>query len=399
MSDTKELKPTPTLRERRKKVVQSIGHETKSRVTLGKPTSTFYWTLIIAVGFVAWGLVMVFSSSAVTNLHTGESPWGILIKQMSWVVLGLIGAFFTYRLPYSVWNGGRMMFLFTGVVLAANTLVAARGALVNGANAWLDIGPVRVQPSEFMKLAMIMVAANVLSSRHRYVRVTTVVLYPMYVVIGLPLLLCFAQKDFGGAIVFLGIGLLMLAIAGVPGRQILGTLVVGGLLGAPVFKYAGRAGDRLTAFLHLEANKDGIGFQVWQSILSISNGGIFGTGIGSGTSKWGYVPLAYSDFIFAVIAEEMGLGGVVLLLFMFGAFAYFGIRIAIRALDMHGGFLAAGIVAWFSVQAFVHIGGVVGVVPMTGLTLPFISYGGSSLISSMAATGLLLNVARVMKAS
>jgi cell division protein FtsW len=231
------------------------------------------------------------------------------------------------------------------------------------------------------------------------VRVTTVVLYPMYVVIGVPLVLCFAQKDFGGAIVFLGIGLLMLAIAGVPNRQIGSTLVVGVLLGAPVFKYAGRAGDRWEAWRHLEANKDGIGFQVWQSILSISNGGIFGTGIGSGTSKWGYVPLAYSDFIFAVIAEEMGLGGVVLLLSMFGAFAYFGIRIAIRARDMHGGFLAAGIVAWFSVQAFVHIGGVVGVVPMTGLTLPFISYGGSSLIASMAATGLLLNVARVMKAS
>lgn len=399
MSDTKELKVAPSIRERRKKVVRAIGRETKSRVSLGKPTPTFYWTLIIAVGFVAWGLVMVFSSSAVTNLHTGESPWGILIKQVSWVVLGLGAGFFTYKLPYSTWNNRTLLGTLFLFVLLVNLVVAVRGAIVNGANAWLDIGQVRVQPSEFMKLAMVMVAASVLSSKHRYVRVRQVVLYPMILVIGVPVGLCFIQKDFGGAVVFAGTGFIMIAIAGVPWKQLVGTVVTGVLVGAPVFKFAGRANDRLTAFIHLEANKEGSGFQVWQSILSIANGGFFGTGIGSGTSKWGYVPLAYSDFIFAVIAEEMGLGGVVLLLFMFGAFAFFGIRVAIKARDMHGGYLAAGIVSWFSVQAFVHIGGVVGMVPMTGLTLPFISYGGSSLIASMAATGLLLNVARVMKVS
>ncbi len=399
MSDTKELKPTPTLRERRSKVVHRIGRETKSRVSLGKPTSTFYWAFIIAIGFVAWGLIMVFSSSAVTNLHDGESPWGILIKQMLWVVLGLVAGFFTYKLPYSTWNEPLWLGALTGIVLAFNLIVGLRGAIVNGANAWLDIFGIRLQPSEFMKLTMIIVAANILSRRHRSVPIRQVVLYPMFFVIGIPVVLCFLQKDFGGALVFGGTGFVMLAVAGVPWGQIAATLAGGFVLGLPVFRYAGRASDRLTAFLNLEANKDGSGFQVWQSLLSISNGGIFGTGIGSGTSKWGYVPLAYSDFIFAVIAEEMGLGGVVLLLSMLGGFAFFGIRIAIRAREMHGGFLAIGIVAWFSVQALVHIGGVLGLMPMTGLTLPFISYGGSSLIASMAATGLLLNVGRVMKAA
>jgi cell division protein FtsW len=399
MTDTAELKPTPTLRERRSRVVHRIGREKQSRVSLGKPTSTFYWTLIVSAGFVAWGLTMVFSSSAVTNLHDGESPWGILIKQMMWVVLGLVAGFFTYKLPYSTWNERGWLGILTGVVLFFNGVVALRGAVVNGANAWLDLGPVRVQPSEFMKLNMIIVAANILSARHRSVPIRQVVLYPMLVVIGFPVFLCFLQKDFGGALVFAGTGLVMMAVAGVPWGQVFGTVAIGALLGAPVFKFAGRASDRLTAFLNLEANRDGSGFQVWQSLLSISNGGIFGTGIGSGTSKWGYVPLAYSDFIFAVIAEEMGLGGVVLLLSMFGGLAFLGIRIAIHSRDRHGGFLAIGIVAWFSVQALVHIGGVIGLMPMTGLTLPFISYGGSSLIASMAATGLLLNVGRVMKAS
>jgi cell division protein FtsW len=399
MSDTKELKPTPTLRERRSKVVHRIGRETKSRVSLGKPTSTFYWAFIIAIGFVAWGLIMVFSSSAVTNLHDGESPWGILFKQVLWVAIGLIAGFFTYKLPYSTWNEPWWLGLLTGIVLLFNLIVGLRGAIVNGANAWLDIFGIRLQPSEFMKLTMIIVAANILSRRHRSVPIRQVVLYPMFFVIGIPVALCFLQKDFGGALVFAGTGFVMLAVAGVPWGQIVATLAGGFVLGLPVFRYAGRASDRLTAFLNLEANKDGSGFQVWQSLLSISNGGIFGTGIGSGTSKWGYVPLAYSDFIFAVIAEEMGLGGVVLLLSMFGGLAFFGIRIAIRAREMHGGFLAIGIVAWFSVQALVHIGGVLGLMPMTGLTLPFISYGGSSLIASMAATGLLLNVGRVMKAA
>ncbi len=399
MSDTKELKPTPSLKDRRNAVVRGLGRESKSRATLGKVSGTWWAIFLIATGFVMWGLIMVFSSSAVTNLHTGDSPWTILIRQLTWVVVGLVVGIFAYRMPYETWNKPLWLWLGVGFVLSMNVIVILKGVLVNGANAWLDLGPVRIQPSEFMKLAMILFAASVLSSRHRSVQIRQVVLYPMYAVIGIPIALCFLQKDFGGALVFAGIGLVLLFVAGVPGLQLGGTFGIGVVVGAFVLKYAGRASDRLTAFLDVEANKDHSGFQVWQSLLSISNGGFFGTGIGSGTSKWGYVPLAYSDFIFAVVAEEMGAGGVILLISGFIALAFFGIRVAIRARDMHGGFIAAGITAWFSVQAIVHIGGVVGVMPMTGLTLPFISYGGSSLIASMAATGLLLNVARVTKAS
>lgn len=399
MTDTHEIKQAPSVRARREKIVRKIGRASKSRVTLARPSSTFYWTAAIAAGFVMWGLIMVFSSSAVTNLHTGESPWAIFFKQTLWVVVGLTAGFFAYRLPYETWNNQRILGVVTFVVYFANLLVAIRGVAVNGANAWLDVAGMRVQPSEFMKLNMILLAARVLSARHRAVRITQVVLYPMYLIVGLSVALCFMQKDFGGGIVFGGIGLVMLTIAGVPWKQLGATLVLCFVAVLPVKKFAGRASQRFSTFWNLEANKDGAGFQVWQSLLSISNGGLFGTGMGSGTSKWGYVPLAYSDFIFAVIAEEMGFGGVVLLLSMFAGFAYFGIRIAIHARDMHGGFLATGIVSWIVLQAFVHIGGVVAMIPMTGLTLPFISYGGSSLVACMAATGLLLNVGRTMKVS
>jgi cell division protein FtsW len=141
------------------------------------------------------------------------------------------------------------------------------------------------------------------------------------------------------------------------------------------------------------------GYQVYQALLSIANGGWQGSGAGSGTSKWGYVPLAHSDFIFAVVAEEMGLLGTVLVFGGFLSLIYFAIQVAYNASDTHGAFIAGGVAAWFGVQAFVNIGGVVGLIPMTGLTLPFLSYGGSSIVASMIAAGLLINVARYPKKS
>jgi cell division protein FtsW len=154
---------------------------------------------------------------------------------------------------------------------------------------------------------------------------------------------------------------------------------------------------RWTAFLNLEGTKGHYGYQVWESILSIANGGILGVGAGEGTGKWGYVPLAHSDFIFAIIAEEFGLIGAFGIIGGFLILAYFGIQAAIGARDPFGAVLAGGITTWFCTQAFINIGGVTGAMPVTGLTLPLISYGGSSLFMSMAADGLLLNVARNMK--
>jgi cell division protein FtsW len=170
-----------------------------------------------------------------------------------------------------------------------------------------------------------------------------------------------------------------------------------GALGILVLTQADNASRRLLAFTDLEGTKSLDGYQVYQALLSIANGGLGGTGIGSGTSKWGYVPLAYSDFIFAVIAEELGMVGTVLVVAGFVALVYFGVQTALGARDMHGALLAGGISAWFAFQAIINIGGIIGVMPMTGLTLPFMSYGGSSLMATLVASGLLLNVARHVK--
>jgi cell division protein FtsW len=320
-------------------------------------------------------------------------------KQLIWVGLGTVAGWVAYRQPYNVWKNDKLLGLFAGSTILMNLLVLAKGQLINGAKAWLDIGPFRFQPSEFMKIATILFCANLLSKRHRAVAIKDIVLYPLLVTVGITAGLCALQRDFGSAIIFSGIVLAMMFMSAMPGKQVGGTafgMFLGGLF---VLKFAQRASERLLAFLHLDATKETSGYQVYQALLSIANGGWSGTGIGSGTSKWGYVPLAYSDFIFSVIAEELGIFGTVMVIGGFALLVLFGIQVALSATDMHGAYIAGGISAWFGIQAIVNIGGVVGMMPMTGLTLPFLSYGGSSMIASMAAIGLLLNVARYVKKS
>ena len=394
-----DKRTSPSLKERRLETLRRTGVADRHRVATEKPSAAFYWIFIIVSSFVMLGLVMVLSSSSVTNLHSGGSAWGMFQRQLVWTGLGGIAMWAAFAFPYETWRKTFLLQSVVASVVLLNVLVILRGALVNGARAWLDIGPFRMQPSEFMKIAVVLFCANLLSHRHRSVQISSIVLWPMIVALGVSAGLCALQKDFGGSLIFGGIVLVMMIIAGLPKRQVFTTTV--GLLvsGAFVLKFAGNASARMLAFMDLEGTKEDGGYQVYQSLLSIANGGWSGTGIGSGTSKWGYVPLAYSDFIFSVVAEELGIFGSLMVIGGFLALVVFGLQVALSAPDTHGAFIAGGISAWFGVQALVNIGGVVGALPMTGLTLPFLSYGGSSLIASMAAAGLLLNVARAVKTS
>ena len=394
-----DKRTSPSLKERRLETLRRTGVADRHRVATEKPSAAFYWIFIIVSSFVMLGLVMVLSSSSVTNLHSGGSAWGMFQRQLVWAGLGGIAMWAAFAFPYETWRKTFLLQSVVASVVILNVVVILRGAIVNGARAWLDMGPFRMQPSEFMKIAVVLFCANLLSHRHRSVQISSIVLWPMIVALGVSAGLCALQKDFGGSLIFGGIVLMMMIIAGLPKRQVFTTTVVLLVSGAFVLKFAGNASARMLAFMDLEGTKEDGGYQVYQSLLSIANGGWSGTGIGSGTSKWGYVPLAYSDFIFSVIAEELGIFGSLMVIGGFLALVVFGLQVALSAPDTHGAFIAGGISAWFGVQALVNIGGVVGALPMTGLTLPFLSYGGSSLIASMAAAGLLLNVARAVKTS
>jgi cell division protein FtsW len=275
--------------------------------------------------------------------------------------------------------------------------VPSLGTSVNGARAWIHVGSMSFQPSELLKLAVLLFCADLLSRRATEMADLRRTLWPCLGVLAAATVLCLLQMDLGSAIV---LGAIVLAVAFIGGTPFVPLTLTAGALSVASTAFAlssERRRRRWTAFLDLAGNKDHYGYQVYQSMLSIANGGPTGVGVGAGSGKWGYVPLAHSDFIFAIVAEELGLVGVVAVLGGFLLLTFFGVQVALAARDRFGMLLAGGITTWFAVQAVINVGGVTGMLPVTGLTLPLISYGGSSLLTSLIAAGLLLNVARYVK--
>lgn len=382
----------PSLRERRRAVL--AGRRLSGNVgTETQPGKLFYGILLIVTVMVALGLVMVLSASSIKSVNNGGSAFTMFLRQLMWAFFGVIVALGTYRMPYRAWQRlNKPMLTF---VIGLNMLpFSPLGITVNGARAWVEMGPIGFQPSELLKFALIIYLTNNLGRRQReltdFKRTFRPAVFAWLVAAGIAM----AQSDLGAAIVLSGIAFTVLYMAGCPVRWIGVTAVGAALLGLGYVLTSASRLSRWTAFLDIEGNREHTSYQVWQSIISISNGGVLGVGPGAGTSKWGYVPLAHSDFIFTVIAEEFGLFGSTLVIGGFFLLTFFGFVVAVRAPDYSGALLAAGITVWFAVQALINIGGVVGVIPVTGLTLPLISYGGSSLLITLGAAGLLLNVAR-----
>ncbi|MEY3615740.1 MAG: cell division protein FtsW [Actinomycetota bacterium] len=383
----------PSLRERRKAALagRRLGNRALGAET--EPSRTFFAILFTVTVLVALGLVMVLSASSIVSVNTGGSAFTMFLKQVMWAFFGVIAALGTYRMPYRAWQ---LLNKPMAVVVVALNLMpfTGLGITVNGAHAWVEMGPVRFQPSELLKFALIIYLTNTLGRRQAELTDFHRTFKPAMFAWALAAGLAMAQRDLGAAIVLSGIAFTVLYMAGSPVRWILASAAASMVVGFGYILTSSTGISRWTAFFDIEANKEHSGYQVWQSMLSISNGGLSGVGPGAGTSKWGYVPLAHSDFIFTVIAEEFGFVGSTLVIGGFFVLTLLGFVVAMRAPDYSGALLAAGITIWFAVQAVINIGGVVGAMPVTGLTLPLISYGGSSLMITLAAAGLLLNVAR-----
>ena len=387
---------TATLTQRRRDVLEDRGVTLSARSSLGAPNATVFWILITVLSLITFGLVMVLSSSSIVALNRGMSPWRMFFKQLMWSSVGVLGMVFFYFFPHSLLR----KFVLPGLILAFGlmTLPFAPGIGVstNGARAWVAIGPVGFQPSEFLKLALLVYCAHLLSKRRKEISDLSATMKPILRVWIISAALCLIQKDLGGAIIITCIVLTLLFMAGTPLRIVFPLSLMSILVGGIFTLSSSSRRNRWTAFMNLDETKSGYGYQVWQSILAISNGGITGTGAGAGTGKWGYVPLAHSDFIFSTIAEEFGLIGVSIVIGGFLIFTLFGLQASKRAPDKFTALVAGGVTMWFALQACINIGGVTGSMPVTGLTLPLISYGGSSLLVCMSAAGLLLNVARNM---
>ncbi|GDX27606.1 stage V sporulation protein E [Actinomycetes bacterium] len=397
MTTTQALPRPRSMSERRIHTLQKSGTAAKRKLSQNAPTTTYYGILIIVTFLTLLGIVMVLSSSAVTSFQVGNSPWSLFRRQLLWAVFGSIAMAFTYRTPYNDYRRSVKWLLGGAFLLNLLPLFPGIGKEVNGARAWVNAGDFSFQPSELSKIVVVLFCADLIARRHRYLNVFKKTLMPCLLVMSVGAGLSGLQSDFGSALVFVGIVLMICFFAGMPRKWVGSITAVSAIVGLLIFATQEVARNRLTAFLNPSETKGRLGYQVHQSLLGIANGGTTGAGIGQGSTKWGYLPLAHSDFIFTVVAEELGAIGSITVIGLFMFLVILGMRVALGAREMFGSLLAAGIAGWFAFQSIINIGGATGSLPLTGLTLPFMSSGGSSLMVSMAAAGVLLNVARNMK--
>ena len=361
---------------------------------LGPPPGTWYGIIAVVAMFVMLGLVMVLSASAVTQANQGNSPYAVFIRQATWAGVGIVGMAIMAVIPYRFWRKVVIPLAIAGVAVMIGPFLPGIGAQLNGANAWIRVGGFSLQPSEFLKLAVVILTADLLTRRAHILNHRRSTLLPVGAIAAVAAGLCLAQKDLGSAVVLGAIVLSIAWIAGVPFLP-LATMSGAAVAICTLFVVSNQSRlDRFTAFLDVTGNKDHLAWQTYQGFVSMASGGLGGSGIGGSNSKLGYLPYAHSDFIFAIIADELGMIGAAAVIGGYILLVFLGIQTALAAPDRFGMLLAGGIASWFGVQAVINLGGVAGLLPVTGLTLPFFSAGGSSLFVSMAAAGLLLSVAR-----
>jgi len=356
------------------------------------PTSTII--TVLAGVLSVFGLVMVGSASEIFSIDTYGSPWAILIRECIWLAVGTVSFLFASRVDYRWWRRVSGLLMMGTFVLLLAVLVPGIGSNAGGSTRWIGIGPLLIQPSEVMKLALALAGADLIARREDRGGAHRTIVGPLLLMTAAAAGLVLMQPDLGTAVVIACITMALLFASGVPMRPIaklLGALVGITLVVGLIDPYR-RA--RLLSFIDPGAHASGSGYQVVQSLIGLGSGHIFGVGFGNGRQKWGYLPNAHTDFIFSVIGQELGLVGAVCVLLLLVAFAWFGLRVASRAPDRYGGLLGVGLVAWIAAETIINVGAVIGLLPVTGIPLPFISYGGSSLVLTLLAAGILVNIAR-----
>jgi cell division protein FtsW len=363
------------------------------------PPIEYSLLLTATLCLLAFGVVMVFSASSTTSLlgTTGDSAY-YLKRTLLFGAVGLV------LMKFLAGRGGRAIRPLTPLLLllAMAGLVAVLlpgiGLTVNGAKRWIGAGPLQVQPSEIAKLAIVLFGAKVLAERPQMTR-SVRTLMPYLIVVALACLLVVVEPDLGTAMIACFATATMLVAAGVKGRHIaLLAAIVGAVVLLAVVIQPYRM-ERLTSFLSPSSDPTSTSYQATQAKIALGSGGIFGVGLGQSLQKAYFLPEAHTDMIAAVIGEELGLAGIALLVGLFGLFGYAGLRTAKRARDRYGKLLAAGITSLILIQALINLFAVMGLAPLTGVPLPFVSYGNSSLLVTLAAVGLLLGIARNPAAS
>jgi cell division protein FtsW len=344
----------------------------------------------ITLGLVAFGLVMVYSATSASAALGNGDPMSYLKRQAAYALIGLVFMIVASRFDYHRFRYLAPPFLLVALVLC--TAVLALGPAINGARRWFVFGPASFQPSELAKLALCLFASAYLA-RRRAPRTLGELFKPLGLLTGVFCALIVIEPDLGTTITLCGMMLAILLVAGVPTRLLLTATLAATAVGTLAIWFEPYRRARFFSFLNPWSDAQGSGFQIVQATIGIGSGGVTGVGLGQGVGKVSYLPEAHTDMIFAVIGEELGLVGSTFVIAAFAALALVGFRIALRCPDRFGKLLATGITALVCGQAAINLAATLGIAPLTGIPLPFVSYGGSSLVVLLAGMGVLLNIA------
>jgi cell division protein FtsW len=366
--------------------------EALQRPRAGRPD---YWLLAVFGAIIVLGLVMLYSASfAISANENGGNSMYYLGRQLLWVIAGLIGGLVAMRVDYRFWRRFSVPGMVVVIILLILVVIlpAPIAGEINGASRWFHVGPVNFQPSQLAYLVFVVYIADWLSKRGQRLRRVAYGLVPFATIMGLLAGLIMLEPDMGTAVVLVLIGGMVFLIAGADLKQ----FSLAGLLSGGIFLLLARFStyrwNRLVAFLDPWNDPEGIGYHLVHNQLALGSRGLLGSGLGQGRQKFYWLPSPHSDSIFAVIGEELGLLGCLLLIALFFWAAYRGYTISLRAPDRYGLLLGIGITTWICFQAFLNMAVTAGLLPFTGMTLPLVSYGGSSLACCMTAVGILLNL-------
>ncbi|WP_082392866.1 putative lipid II flippase FtsW [Nocardia arizonensis] len=361
---------------------------------LARPLASFHLIVTIATLLTVLGLVMVLSASSVESYASDGSAYSLFIQQAMFAAIGCVLFYLALRIPLKRLRQWSFPLFALSVLALLLVLIPGIGAQVQGARRWFVFGPISIQPSEIVKVTLVIWGAHLLASRRSERASLKDLLVPLVPAGLLVCLLVVLQPNLSTTIA-LGIVLAaLLWFGGLPVRLFI-TIAISGVIAAGVLALsAGYRSDRMRAFFNPGDDPQGIGYQARQALYSLADGGIWGRGLGQSRAKWSYLPNSHNDFIFAIIGEELGFLGCALVLGLFALFVYTGLRIAARSVDPFLRLLTATATTWITAQALINIGYVVGLLPVTGLQLPLVSAGGSSLAITLFMFGIIANAAR-----
>lgn len=348
----------------------------------------------LAAVLILFGIVMISSSSVVVSVEFYNQNYGFVKRQIIALVLGTIAAIIISRLDYRLLRQYATPFLLVTLFLALVVLIPGVGKSAKGAARWIDLGSFQLQPSEILKLSVIFYLAAWFEKRGQQIKSFEHGLIPFALLLSPIVLLLMLQRDLGTLLVLLTIAATMFLVSGATWPQVAfgagaGVVLIGILIAIAPYRLA-----RLTTFLNPEADRLGAGYHINQSLIAVGSGGMWGRGFGNSLQKYLYLPEPQTDSIFAIITEELGFFRALLVLAVICLFAYRGYQIAFRAGDMFSRMVAFGITSWFLFQSLINIAAILGVIPLTGVPLPFISYGGTSLIMCVVGVGVMAMISR-----